>query len=63
MAGNLTHEQQAMYLQQVQAEVQQQMLQDLVSKMSETCFKKCTGRSGVTLDSREQNCMALCVDR
>ena len=48
---------------QIRAELQHQMMQDLVNRLTETCFKKCAGKSGVQLDSREQNCTAMCMDR
>jgi import inner membrane translocase subunit TIM13 len=31
--------------------------------MTENCFKKCTSKSGLGIDRREQNCLALCTDR
>jgi import inner membrane translocase subunit TIM13 len=44
-------------------EVQVQMMQELMSKMTEKCFTKCAGKSGETLDSRERTCMSNCMDR
>lgn len=39
MSRQYTPEQQEMALQQVRQSVQQQMVQDLMTKMSEKCFK------------------------
>jgi len=50
-------------LQQLREQMQAQMMQAVVSNMTEACFKKCTNRSGKQLDSREQNCAAMCMDR
>ncbi|KYN43494.1 Mitochondrial import inner membrane translocase subunit Tim13-B [Trachymyrmex septentrionalis] len=32
-------------------------------KMTEKCFKKCIGKPGTSLDSSEQKCIAMCMDR
>nr|CAD7410630.1 unnamed protein product [Timema poppensis] len=32
-------------------------------KMTEKCFKKCINKPGTTLDSSEQKCVAMCMDR
>mmetsp|Transcript_3573 Transcript_3573/g.5560 ORF Transcript_3573/g.5560 Transcript_3573/m.5560 type:complete len:82 (+) Transcript_3573:100-345(+) len=58
-----TPQQQQEYVNKVKAEVQAQMMQELVGKITESCFKKCTGKSGDGLDSREQSCLSNCVDR
>ena len=35
----------------------------MMQKINESCFKKCTGKSGVKLDLREQDCLSKCMDR
>ncbi|KAG5332641.1 TI13B translocase, partial [Acromyrmex heyeri] len=34
-----------------------------IRKMTEKCFKKCIGKPGTSLDSSEQKCVAMCMDR
>eukprot|EP00549_Striatella_unipunctata_P014038 CAMPEP_0118679344 /NCGR_PEP_ID=MMETSP0800-20121206/3734_1 /TAXON_ID=210618 ORGANISM="Striatella unipunctata, Strain CCMP2910" /NCGR_SAMPLE_ID=MMETSP0800 /ASSEMBLY_ACC=CAM_ASM_000638 /LENGTH=70 /DNA_ID=CAMNT_0006575325 /DNA_START=121 /DNA_END=333 /DNA_ORIENTATION=+ len=48
---------------QAQQEANQQIMQDMMNRMTASCFKKCAGTSGDKLDSREQSCMAMCQDR
>ena len=48
-------------------QVRQQMLiantQELLSKMTEKCFKKCISKPGSELDNSDQKCIAMCMDR
>ncbi|XP_050071666.1 mitochondrial import inner membrane translocase subunit Tim13-like [Anopheles maculipalpis] len=37
--------------------------QELVTKMTEKCFRKCVGKPGQDLDGSEQKCIAMCMDR
>ncbi|XP_014291914.1 mitochondrial import inner membrane translocase subunit Tim13 [Halyomorpha halys] len=37
--------------------------QELITKMSEKCFKKCISKPGASLDNSEQKCVAMCMDR
>ncbi|XP_056644599.1 mitochondrial import inner membrane translocase subunit Tim13 [Diorhabda carinulata] len=37
--------------------------QELLTKMTEKCFKKCISKPGTSLDSSEQKCVAMCMDR
>ncbi|XP_055383954.1 mitochondrial import inner membrane translocase subunit Tim13 [Condylostylus longicornis] len=37
--------------------------QALLTKMTEKCFKKCVNKPGSSLDSSEQKCIAMCMDR
>lgn len=39
------------------------MLLLLLQTMTEKCFKKCVSKPGTSLDSSEQKCAALCMDR
>lgn len=48
-------------------QVKQQMAlanaQELLTKMTEKCFKKCIAKPGSELDSSDQKCIAMCMDR
>lgn len=48
-----TQQQQAEYLNRVRQEMQQQFVQDLMHKITDNCFKTCTGKRGEGLDSSE----------
>ncbi|VDI49961.1 mitochondrial import inner membrane translocase subunit Tim13-like [Mytilus galloprovincialis] len=52
---------------EVMDQVKQQLAlanaQELLQKISEKCFKKCITKPGTTLDSSEQRCVAMCMDR
>ena len=53
---------------ELMTQVRNQMIiantQELLSKMSEKCFKKCVGKPGSDgLDNSEQKCIAMCMDR
>jgi len=37
--------------------------QELLSKMTDKCFKKCIVKPGGSLDGSEQKCVAMCMDR
>ncbi|XP_067634173.1 mitochondrial import inner membrane translocase subunit Tim13-like [Eurosta solidaginis] len=37
--------------------------QELLTKMTEKCFKKCIAKPGISLDSSEQKCISMCMDR
>ncbi|EWM22746.1 hypothetical protein NSK_005889 [Nannochloropsis salina CCMP1776] len=63
MAQKLTPDQQEAVIHKFRAEMAAQAMQELVQKMTDKCFSKCTGKSGNRLDSKEQNCVAMCMDR
>eukprot|EP01034_Spumella_vulgaris_P019115 gene19115-24428_t len=63
MSAAPTRQQQEQYLQQVRLAAQQQMMQSLMTTMTEKCFKVCTGKKGDHLDSSEATCIAHCTDR
>uniref|UniRef100_A0A1A9UMP9 Mitochondrial import inner membrane translocase subunit n=1 Tax=Glossina austeni TaxID=7395 RepID=A0A1A9UMP9_GLOAU len=48
-------------------EVKQQLAaanaQELLTKMTEKCFCKCITRPGAQLNSSEQKCISMCMDR
>ncbi|XP_065057506.1 mitochondrial import inner membrane translocase subunit Tim13-B-like [Rhopilema esculentum] len=48
---------------QVRNQVAVAQAQELLQKMSDKCFKKCIYRPGTSLDSSEQKCIAMCMDR
>ncbi|RLN96622.1 hypothetical protein BBJ28_00013121 [Nothophytophthora sp. Chile5] len=48
---------------QVRSEVQQQALQELTQNLQEKCFDKCLTRPNGKLDGKQQNCLALCINR
>lgn len=58
-----TPQQQDAYLAQMKQQVQVQFMQDLIHKVTDQCYKKCTTPSGDGLTSREKGCMANCMDR
>jgi len=63
MSRQPTVEEQQQYLNQIKTEVQKQMVQEMMNKMSESCIPKCIGKSGDGLDSSEKRCLANCMDR
>lgn len=43
--------------------MQQQAIQELTTNLQEKCFEKCVSRPNGKLDSKQQNCIALCINR
>lgn len=43
--------------------MQQQAIQELTTNLQEKCFEKCVTRPSGKLDSKQQNCVALCINR
>ncbi|XP_017796743.1 PREDICTED: mitochondrial import inner membrane translocase subunit Tim13 [Habropoda laboriosa] len=60
---SLTDKERNELMQQIKQELAVANAQELLSKMSEKCFKKCVLRPGTSLDSSEQKCVAMCMDR
>ncbi|CAK9807278.1 Mitochondrial import inner membrane translocase subunit Tim13 [Anthophora plagiata] len=60
---SLTEKERSELMQQIKQEVAVANAQELLSKISEKCFKKCVVRPGTSLDSSEQKCVAMCMDR
>ena len=58
-----TPQQQEAYLGQMRQQMQVQFMQDLIHKVTDSCYKKCTTTSGSGLSGREKECMANCMDR
>eukprot|EP00112_Aurelia_sp_Birch-Aquarium-sp1_P022547 Seg639.6 transcript_id=Seg639.6/GoldUCD/mRNA.D3Y31 product="Mitochondrial import inner membrane translocase subunit Tim13-A" protein_id=Seg639.6/GoldUCD/D3Y31 len=48
---------------QVRNQVAVAQAQELLQKMSDKCFKKCIYKPGKSLDSSDQKCIAMCMDR
>ncbi|KAG6800627.1 mitochondrial import inner membrane translocase subunit Tim13-like [Apis laboriosa] len=60
---SLTDKEKSEFMQQIKQEFAIASAQEMLSKMSEKCFKKCVVRPGTSLDSSEQKCVAMCMDR
>lgn len=43
--------------------MQAQALQELTQNLQEKCFDKCITRPNGKLDGKQQNCLALCINR
>ncbi|ELU00350.1 hypothetical protein CAPTEDRAFT_184287 [Capitella teleta] len=61
--GKLDRGQREQLMQQVQAQMAMANAQELLQKLSEKCFAKCISKPGTSLDSSEQKCIAMCMDR
>lgn len=62
-AGQLTGAQREELIGQVKQQLAVANAQELLTKMSEKCFKKCVYKPSSSLDSTEQKCIAMCMDR
>ena len=58
-----TERQQAELQNFMEMENQKAVIQQAISKLTETCFDKCVTRPGNKLDSSEANCIANCAGR
>ena len=47
----------------METENQKAVIQQAISKLTETCFDKCVQKPGNKLDSTEANCIANCAGR
>ncbi|CAH0767326.1 unnamed protein product [Bemisia tabaci] len=64
LAGaQLTGAQRDELMDQVKQQIALANAQELLGKMTEKCFKKCVQKPGTSLDSSEQKCVAMCMDR
>ncbi|XP_037949748.1 mitochondrial import inner membrane translocase subunit Tim13-like [Teleopsis dalmanni] len=61
--GSLSGADKGELIEQVRQQIAVANAQELLTKMTEKCFKKCVGKPGVTLDSSEQKCISMCMDR
>eukprot|EP01135_Chromosphaera_perkinsii_P012183 Nk52_evm2s2612 gene=Nk52_evmTU2s2612 len=48
---------------QVRGQLAMSNAQQLLSTMTDKCFKKCVYKPGTSLDSSEKTCIAKCMDR
>eukprot|EP00037_Helgoeca_nana_P032673 m.414914 g.414914 ORF g.414914 m.414914 type:complete len:101 (-) comp29467_c0_seq1:123-425(-) len=48
---------------QAMQQVDMEILNELVKKMSNLCFNKCISRPGDTLGNSEKSCLSNCTDR
>ncbi|XP_034942520.1 mitochondrial import inner membrane translocase subunit Tim13 [Chelonus insularis] len=62
-AGSLSGAERDEFIQQVKQEIAVASAQELLTKITEKCFKKCVNKPGTSLDSSEQKCVAMCMDR
>ncbi|XP_012263626.1 mitochondrial import inner membrane translocase subunit Tim13-B [Athalia rosae] len=62
-SGNLSMSQKDEIMEQVKQQIAVANAQELLTKMTEKCFKKCVLKPGTSLDSSEQKCVAMCMDR
>ncbi|CAG9134721.1 unnamed protein product [Plutella xylostella] len=62
-SGSLSGVQKEELMDQVKQQIAIANAQELLTKMSEKCFKKCINKPGTSLDSSEQKCIAMCMDR
>lgn len=60
---SLSSTQKDQLMDQVKQQIALANAQELLTKMTEKCFKKCVSRPGSELDSSEQKCIAMCMDR
>mmetsp|Transcript_13945 Transcript_13945/g.20669 ORF Transcript_13945/g.20669 Transcript_13945/m.20669 type:complete len:87 (+) Transcript_13945:31-291(+) len=60
----ITQDQADQLLNQARFESEQANVQEMASKLTQKCFSKCAKTyKGNRLDSSEQSCIALCMDR
>ncbi|KAG8225901.1 hypothetical protein J437_LFUL006133 [Ladona fulva] len=61
--GSLTGAQKEELMDQLKQQIALANAQELLMKITEKCFKKCITKPGTSLDSSEQKCIAMCMDR
>ncbi|XP_043260633.1 mitochondrial import inner membrane translocase subunit Tim13-B [Colletes latitarsis] len=59
-SGSLTRDE---LMEQIKQQIAVANAQELLTKMTEKCFKKCISKPGTALDTSEQKCIAMCMDR
>eukprot|EP00093_Oithona_nana_P013446 13446.XXX_882547_882131_1 [CDS] Oithona nana genome sequencing. len=60
---NLSPQQREELMKNVQAQVALAQMQELLTKTTDKCFKKCVSSPSSSLGSGEQRCLAMCMDR
>ncbi|CAG0888924.1 unnamed protein product [Darwinula stevensoni] len=61
--GALSGSQRDEIMDQVKQQIAIANAQELLQRMSDKCFKKCISKPGTSLDSYEQRCISMCMDR
>ncbi|XP_055326508.1 mitochondrial import inner membrane translocase subunit Tim13 [Sitodiplosis mosellana] len=61
--GNLSSTQKDQLMTEVRQQIAVANAQELVTKITEKCFKKCVTKPGTSLGGSEQKCIAMCMDR
>ncbi|CAB0012366.1 unnamed protein product [Nesidiocoris tenuis] len=62
-ASNISSAQRDELMETVKQQIAVANAQELLTKMTEKCFKKCVSKPGASLDSSEQKCVSMCMDR
>ncbi|XP_034658304.1 mitochondrial import inner membrane translocase subunit Tim13 [Drosophila subobscura] len=63
MADTATGQNKVELMSQVKQQIALANAQEMLSKMTEKCFKKCIQKPGKALDNSEQRCISQCMDR
>lgn len=61
--SNISSSQRDELMETVKQQIAVANAQELLTKMTEKCFKKCISKPGASLDSSEQKCVLMCMDR
>lgn len=61
--SNMSIHQKSELMDNVKQQIALANAQELLTKMTEKCFRKCIGKPGSELDSSDQKCIAMCMDR
>ncbi|CAB0034190.1 unnamed protein product [Trichogramma brassicae] len=61
--SGLTSAQKEELMDKVKQEIALANFQELLTKITEKCFKQCINKPGISLDNSEQKCVAMCMDR
>ena len=62
-SGTLSTSQREAVMEQVRNQIAVTNAQELLQRITKSCFKKCVNKPGAQLDSYEQKCVAMCMDR
>ncbi|XP_043478314.1 mitochondrial import inner membrane translocase subunit Tim13-B-like [Leptopilina heterotoma] len=61
--GSLTTAQKDALIEQVKQEIAVASVHEFITIVTKKCFQKCIAKPGTSLDSSEQKCLAMCMDR
>ncbi|XP_072178388.1 mitochondrial import inner membrane translocase subunit Tim13-like [Diadema setosum] len=62
-SGTMDSAKKGQIMDEVRTQIALANAQELLQKMTDKCFKKCVYKPGTSLDSSEQKCIAMCMDR